>query len=206
VRRKEVWWLRLCYHVFYRLIAGLSDTRLPLDAGDFGLMSRRVVDQIRAMPEHHRYLRGLRTWVGFRQTGIPVERDERYAGEPQYHALKLLKLAADGIFSFSVVPLRFATLVGTGAILLSMLYAIYALYVRLARGQTPQGFTALIVAITFLAGVQLFFMGIIGEYIGRLFEASKARPTYVVAEKFGGVRADTTAHKTHAAMRAYPGR
>lgn len=205
IRRKEVWWLRLSYHLFYRLIAGLSDTRLPLDAGDFGLMSRRVVDEIRAMPEHHRYLRGLRTWVGFRQTGIPVERAERYAGESKYSALKLLKLATDGIFSFSVVPLRFATLVGTGAILLSMVYAIYALYVRIAQGQTPQGFTALIVAITFLAGVQLFFMGIIGEYIGRLFEASKARPVYVVAERFGGVRASSAAHKGQKAISAYPG-
>jgi glycosyltransferase involved in cell wall biosynthesis len=206
VRRKEAWWLRLSYHVFYRLIASLSDTRLPLDAGDFGLMSRRVVDEVRAMPEHHRYLRGLRTWVGFRQTGIPIERDERYAGEPKYSPMKLLKLAADGIFSFSTVPLRFATLVGAGAISLSMAYAIYALYVRLVRGQTPQGFTALIIAITFLAGVQLFFMGIIGEYIGRLFEASKARPNYIVAEKFGGVRSGSFHPAEQIRVKAYPER
>lgn len=206
IRRKEVWWLRACYHLFYRLIAGLSDTRLPLDAGDFGLMSRRVVDEIRAMPEHHRYLRGLRTWVGFRQTGIPVERAQRYAGESKYGALKLLKLATDGIFSFSVVPLRFATPLGVGGICVSILYTIYALYVKLFHGITPRGFTTLIVAIAFLAGVQLFFMGIIGEYIGRLFEASKARPVYVVAERFGGVRADSITHKGQAAMGAYPGR
>ena len=188
LRRKEVWWLQLCYYVFYRLIAALSNIQLPLDAGDFGLMSRRVVDEVRAMPEHHRYLRGLRTWVGFRQTGIPIERHERYAGRPKYNALKLFKLATDGIFSFSIVPLRFATLVGACAIALALVYAGVAVYVRLAHGQTPQGFTALIMAITFLSGIQLFFLGIIGEYIGRLFEASKARPTYVIAEKFGGAR------------------
>lgn len=206
VRRKEVWWLRLSYQVFYRLIAGLSDTRLPLDAGDFGLMSRRVVDEIRSMPEHHRYLRGLRTWVGFRQTGIAVERAERFAGEPKYTPLGLLKLATDGIFSFSIVPLRFATLLGVGTIGLSILYAIYALYAKLFHGFTPRGFTTLIMAVTFLAGVQLFFMGIIGEYVGRLFEASKGRPNYVVADKFGGVRPNRALRAGRALAQSYPGR
>jgi glycosyltransferase involved in cell wall biosynthesis len=185
MHRKEVWWLRLCYYIFYRLVGSLSDTRLPLDAGDFGLMSQRVVDQLRRMPEHHRYLRGLRTWVGFKQAGIPVERGQRHAGESKYSAWKLLRLASDGIFSFSIMPLRFAAIVGMGAIFLSGIYAIYSLYIKLFRGQSPQGFTALIISITFLAGVQLFSMGIIGEYVGRLFEASKARPPYIIAEKFG---------------------
>jgi dolichol-phosphate mannosyltransferase len=185
VQRKEVWWLRFCYYIFYRLLGSLSDIRLPLDAGDFGLMSRRVVNEIRRMPEHHRYLRGLRTWVGFKQAGIQVERAERYAGESKYSALKLLRLATDGIFSFSIMPLRLAAAVGMGAIALSIFYVVYSLYVKLVRGQSPQGFTALVVSITFLAGVQLFFMGIIGEYVGRLFEASKSRPPYIIAEKFG---------------------
>ena len=206
VGRKESMWLRFCYFLFYRLIGTLSKLHLPLDVGDFGLMSRRVVDEIRRMPEQHRYLRGLRTWVGFRQTGIPVERAERYAGEPKYSTIKLLKLAVDGIFSFSIVPLRFAALVGTGAISFSALYALYALYVRLAHDQTPQGFTALIVAIVFLAGVQLFFMGIIGEYIGRLFEASKARPNYIVAERFGGARAAHTILARPGVAETYPER
>lgn len=206
MRRKEVWWLRLCYYAFYRLITALSDARLPLDAGDFGLMSRRVVDEIRAMPEHHRYLRGLRSWVGFRQTAIPVERAGRYAGEPKYSPLKLLKLAADGIFSFSIVPLRFATLLGALTMSLAMVYAVYSLYVKFVEGRSPIGFTALIIAIIFLAGVQLFFMGIIGEYVGRLFEASKARPNYIVAEKFGGVRAGLVAEaSSRVAARTYPG-
>lgn len=189
VQRKEVWWLRLCYYVFYRLITALSGIRLPLDAGDFGLMSRRVVDQLLEMPEYHRYLRGMRTWIGFRQIGIPIERAERRAGEPKYSTLKLLKLASDGIFSFSIVPLRFAAILGAGAIVLSAAYAGFAVYARLFLNRSPQGFTAIIFAITFLAGVQLFFMGVIGEYVGRLYEASKARPVYIVAHQFGGKRA-----------------
>ena len=117
--RKEGWYLRLCYYLFYRLQTLLSETRLPLDAGDFGLISRRVVEQLRRMPEHHRYLRGLRSWVGFRQIGIPVERAERHSGRSKYGMLKLLKLASDGIFAFSIVPLRAAALLGTLAISLS---------------------------------------------------------------------------------------
>jgi polyisoprenyl-phosphate glycosyltransferase len=186
VQRKEVWWLRACYYLFYRLITALSGVRLPLDSGDFGLMSRRVVNQLREMPEYHRYLRGMRTWVGFRQIGIPIERAERHAGEPKYSTVKLLKLASDGIFSFSIVPLRFAAILGAIAIVLAAGYAAFAVYARVFLNRSPQGFTALIFAITFLAGVQLFFMGVIGEYVGRLYEASKARPVFIVADKFGG--------------------
>src|SRR5271155_1604550 len=179
VNRKESWWLRVCYYVFYRLLASLSSVQLPLDAGDFGLMSRRVVDEIRKMPEHHRYLRGLRTWVGFRQIGIPIERSARRAGRTKYSPLKLLKLASDGIFAFSTVPLRAAAILGATATGLSVLYSIYALYVKFWL-HSPQGFTALILAITFLSGVNLFFLGIIGEYIGRIYEEAKDRPHYVV--------------------------
>jgi polyisoprenyl-phosphate glycosyltransferase len=187
VGRKEFWLLRFCYYVFYRLITLLSDIHLPLDAGDFGLLSRPVVDLLRRMPEYHRYLRGMRTWIGFRQIGVHVERSDRYAGKPKYSALKLLKLAADGIFSFSIVPLRFAAVLGAMAIFLSTIYGVYAVYGKIFLSQTPRGFTTLIASIIFLAGVQLFFLGIIGEYIGRLFEASKARPIYIVARQFGRV-------------------
>src|SRR5262249_26113835 len=123
--RKESWWLQLCYVLFYRLQAGLSETRLPLDAGDFGLMSRRVVHEIRRMPEQHRYLRGLRSWVGFRQFALPVDRHERHSGKCKYGFFKLIKLAADGIFAFSVVPLRAATLIGVLAVGLATAYAGY---------------------------------------------------------------------------------
>jgi polyisoprenyl-phosphate glycosyltransferase len=179
INRKESWWLRLCYWIFYRMLATLSSIELPLDAGDFGLLSARVVDEIRRMPEHHRYLRGLRTWVGFRQIGVPIERSARHAGRTKYGPFKLLKLASDGIFAFSIVPLRAAAIVGAMAIALSSLFALYALYAKFWL-HSPQGFTALILAITFLSGINLFFLGIIGEYVGRVYEEAKARPHYVV--------------------------
>jgi len=183
--RKEGWWLKLCYFLFYRLQSMLSETRLPLDAGDFGLMSRRVVDHLRRMPERQRYLRGLRSWVGFRQVGLPVDRAERYSGDSKYSLLKLLRLASDGIFAFSTVPLRAATLLGALAIGVSGLYAVYSLYAKFFLSQTPMGFTALVYLITFLSGVLLFFLGIIGEYVGRIYEEIKARPVYIVQKTFG---------------------
>jgi glycosyltransferase involved in cell wall biosynthesis len=184
VNRKEPWWLRMCYYGFYRLLATLSSIELPLDSGDFGLMSRRVVDEIRRMPEHHRYLRGMRTWVGFRQIGVPVERAARHAGRTKYSPLKLLKLASDGIFAFSIVPLRAAAILGTLAIACSLLFALYSIYAKFWLHASPQGFTALIFVITFLSGMNLFFLGIIGEYVGRVYEEAKARPHYVVRRVF----------------------
>lgn len=207
VRRKEPWLLRLCYFVFYRLMAGLSDTRLPLDSGDFGLMSRRVIDEVRRMPEHHRYLRGMRSWVGFRQIGIPVERAERHSGRSKYRFLGLLKLAADGIFAFSIVPIRAAALVGAFVMFLSFLYVLYALYAKIFEHISPQGFTGLLVAVTFLSGVVLFFLGVIGEYVGRIYEETKARPQYIVARRAGAPRdhaqqSDNSAQAPHSTRAA----
>ncbi len=179
VNRKEAWWLRFCYYAFYRLLAALSSVHLPLDSGDFGLMSRRVVDEVRRMPEHHRYLRGMRSWVGFRQIGVPMERAARQAGSTKYNPIKLLKLASDGIFAFSIAPLRAAAIMGAIAIGVSFLFAMYAIYAKFWL-HSPQGFTALLVVMTFLSGVNLFFLGIIGEYVGRVYEESKGRPHYVV--------------------------
>jgi len=195
VRRKEPLLLRLCYFVFYRLMATLSDIRLPLDSGDFGLMSRRVMDQVRRMPEHHRYLRGMRSWVGFRQVGIPVERAERHSGKSKYSIVRLMKLAADGIFAFSIVPIRAAALLGAFVMLLSLLYVCFALYAKLFLHESPQGFTALLIAVTFLSGIVLFFLGIIGEYVGRIYEETKARPQYVIGRIVGrsGIRGESNA-------------
>jgi dolichol-phosphate mannosyltransferase len=148
-------------------------------------MSRRVVDALKATPERLRFVRGLRSWVGFRQLGIDVERDERHAGSPKYGPIKLIKLAFDGIFAFSMVPLRAATALGGLAILASSLFALYALYKRLVLDQSPEGFTALLLAVVFLAGVQLLFLGLIGEYVGRVYEEAKGRPVYVVARIIG---------------------
>ncbi|HEX6669574.1 MAG TPA: glycosyltransferase, partial [Gemmatimonadales bacterium] len=170
---------------FYRLIARMSALDLPLDAGDFGLMSRRVVEQLRRAPEHHRYLRGLRRWVGFRQTGIIVERSARAAGSSKYTPAKLLKLALDGIFAFSIVPLRAAALLGALAVVTSCLFALYSLYAKLVLHQSPRGFTALVLVVTFLSGLQLLFLGLIGEYLGRVYEEVKGRPLYIVDRVIG---------------------
>lgn len=180
VRRKERWPLRFSYFLFYRLIASVSNVRLPLDAGDFALLSRRVVDNLCAIPERHRYLRGLRTWVGFRQTGIAIERSERAVGESKYGPVKLFSLAFDGIFAFSMAPLRAASLLGATTVLGAVLFAAYSVYVKLVMGKSPTGFTALIVAVALLSGVQLLVLGVIGEYLGRVYEETKGRPQYVI--------------------------
>jgi glycosyltransferase involved in cell wall biosynthesis len=195
VRRKEPLPLRICYFVFYRMMAKLSDIRLPLDSGDFGLMSRRVVDQLKKMPEHHRYLRGMRSWVGFRQTGIPVERAKRHSGRSKYSVVRLMKLAFDGIFAFSIVPIRAAALLGASVMFLSTLYVLYSLYTKIFLKQSPQGFTALIVAITFLSGMVLFFLGVVGEYVGRIYEETKGRPSYVIGRFTGNLQRNNDAGK-----------
>lgn len=183
--RKERWWLRGSYFLFYRLLDRLSTVRVPLDSGDFGLLSRRVVDQLNRMPEHHRFLRGMRTWVGFRQTSIAVDRDERHAGTSKYTFSKLLGLAFDGIFAFSIVPIRAAALLGALVVALSAVFGAYSVWAKLFMHQSPRGFTALTLLITFLSGVQLFFLGVIGEYVGRVYEQSKGRPIYIVDQIIG---------------------
>jgi dolichol-phosphate mannosyltransferase len=180
VQRKEGWVLRACYFIFYRMLALVAAVRLPVDAGDFALLSRRVVDALKQIPEHQRYLRGLRTWVGFRQTGVAVERAARGAGRSKYSTWRLLKLALDGLLSFSMAPLRAAAALGLLVIASSTLFAVYAVYVRLIGGRTPEGFTMLIVVMTFMSGVQLLFLGVIGEYLGRVYDEVKGRPQYFV--------------------------
>ena len=183
--RQESWLRRAAYRTFYRLISTLSDTDLPLDSGDFALLGAPVVATLRGLPEHERYLRGLRAWVGFRQVGIDVDRAARFAGKPKYSTWKLIKLALDGVCSFSIVPLRAAAVTGALAIAASAAFALYAIYVRLAVGEVPAGFTASLLIMTFLSGVQLLFLGIIGEYLGRVYGEAKGRPPYIVARVLG---------------------
>lgn len=192
-KRKEPWYLRGCYALFYRVAAQVAEVELPLDAGDFGLMSRRVVDHLRKLKEHHRFMRGLRSWVGFRQVGVVVERGERHAGASKYTAWRLLKLASDGIIAFSVIPIRAAALLGAVAIGAAGIFSLYSTVIRIAGWQVPRGFTALTVLITFLSGVNLLFLGIIGEYVGRIYDEVKARPIYVVAEVVAAGRAQGVA-------------
>lgn len=185
-RRKEALWLRFSYWAYYRLLSRMAKPALPLDAGDFSLMSRRVVDHIRRSPERHRYLRGLRAWAGFRQIGLPVERAERHAGTSKYSLGRLVNLGLDGIFSFSIIPIRAAAFLGAAAMVLTVLFALYAVYAKVVLDRSPQGFTALIVVVTFVSGVLLFFLGIIGEYVGRIYQEVKARPIYLVDRVLGG--------------------
>jgi polyisoprenyl-phosphate glycosyltransferase len=194
-RRKEGWALRTYYALFYRIMSYLANIELPVNSGDFCLMSRRVVDELKLAPERHRYLRGLRTWVGFRQTGIEVERDRRFAGQPKYTIVKLFQLAFDGIFAFSVVPLRAATVAGVCATSLATLFAIYSLYVKLFGWDPPPGFTAAILTTIFLSGVQLLFLGVIGEYLGRIYEEIKRRPHYIVRQVVSRVEPDAPDHR-----------
>jgi len=186
-QRQESWYLRLSYFLFYRLAAALSDVRLPLDSGDFAILSRRVVDAMRQAHERQRYLRGLRSWVGFRQTGIVIDRPGRHAGRSKYTPLKLFKLAMDGIFAFSIVPLRAALVFGLLAIMASLAYAVYAILARLVfEKNPPPGFASVVVVMVFLAGVQLLLLGVVGEYVGRIYEEVKGRPHYIVQKVIRG--------------------
>lgn len=180
INRKENALLRLSYHLAYRFISLLSALRLPLDAGDFALLSRRVVDALRQMPERHRYVRGLRAWVGFRQIGIDVERAARSSGRTKYSLAKLVRLAVDGIVSFSIIPLRASILIGLAGICASVAYTVYAVVMKLFYDRSPAGFTALVVVIVFLAALQFVVLGVLGEYIGRVYEETKRRPLYLV--------------------------
>lgn len=178
--RKESPLLRFCYATFYRILRSLSDTEIPLDAGDFSLMSRRVVEQLRSNREHRRFIRGLRAWIGFKQKGIALPREARKHGESKYSWYKLIRLAADGVFSFSTTPIRVATVIGVIATASSALYALYVILEKLFLGTSPKGFTAIVVLISFFFGLQVIILGIIGEYIGRIYEEVKGRPLYIV--------------------------
>jgi polyisoprenyl-phosphate glycosyltransferase len=184
--REEGLLLRAAYRVYYRLMSALSEVPVPVDSGDFALLGAPVVAALRRMPERQRYLRGLRAWVGFKQVGVDVQRKARAAGRPKYTTWKLMQLALDGICSFSTVPLRAAALTGFIAIVAACAFSIYAVYMRIASGTVPVGFTASLIITTLLSGVQLLFLGVIGEYLGRVYAEAKGRPTYVVAEIVGG--------------------
>lgn len=180
--REEGLILRTSYRFFYRLLSSIAEVNLPLDAGDFALLGAPVIAAIRRLPERDRYLRGLRAWVGFTQVGVDVPRRARFAGKAKYSTWKLITLALDGFCSFSIVPLRAAALVGMVAIVLSAVFAAYSIYVRIMVGAVPAGFTASLLVMTFLSGVQLLFLGVIGEYLGRIYGEAKGRPPYVVAD------------------------
>jgi dolichol-phosphate mannosyltransferase len=184
-KRKESVFKRGAYKAFYWLLKRVSYLDIPLDSGDFSLIDRRVVDLLKRMPERNRFVRGLRTWVGLRQTGLEYARAARYAGESKYSLTKLVRLAFDGLVSYSYAPLRLVSNLGLLVSLSALAYMTYLLVVRLLGDRTIQGWTSTVVIVLFLGGIQLMALGIIGEYIGRIFEEVKQRPHYVVAELVG---------------------
>jgi dolichol-phosphate mannosyltransferase len=184
-RRKESWAKVLAYKAFYWILRRVSYLDIPLDSGDFSLMDRRVVDLMATMPERNRFVRGLRTWVGLRQTGFEYERDARFAGESKYSFTKLLRLAFDGLVSYSFAPLRMVSNLGMLVSLSALAYMLYLMIARLFGDTTIQGWTSTVVIVLFLGGIQLLSLGIIGEYIGRIFDEVKQRPQYVVSESLG---------------------
>ena len=179
-KRKESWLKRACYYLFYRLLGVLSNTDIPLDAGDFCLMDRCVVDQLRRLPEHGRFVRGLRAWVGFRQEPLEYERSARFAGKEKYTGIKLVRLAVNGMLSFSYMPLRLATFIGVIVSLASFLEALRIIYLKLFTNRFITGIAALSVFVLFLGGMILLSLGLVGEYVGRLYEEVKRRPNYIV--------------------------
>jgi glycosyltransferase involved in cell wall biosynthesis len=176
---------RVCYVTFYRILAWLSDYPIPLDTGDFRLMDRRVVEVVRSMPEHQRFLRGMISWVGFRQEALAYDRDGRIGGEPKYTFQKLFQLATDGIMSFSIKPLRVAIWLASAAALGALALMGYVLFALFIMKSAPQGWTSLMVVVLLTSSAQLLVLGIVGEYLGRVFLQGKNRPMYVVGETLG---------------------
>jgi polyisoprenyl-phosphate glycosyltransferase len=179
-KRKEGLVKKISYHIFYRILKSISYVEIPLDSGDFSLVSRRVVDVMNKMPEESRYMRGMRTWIGFKQIGFEYERDSRMAGDSKYSFKALFKLAYNGIFNFSEFPIKFITKLGLFTILISVIYLVMTLVQKYVYHTVPQGFTALLIAIVLFSGVQLISLGIIGEYVLRIFFQVKGRPLFIV--------------------------
>jgi glycosyltransferase involved in cell wall biosynthesis len=191
IRTKRKEWIikRFFYVTFYRLLKKISTITIPLNAGEFCLMDNAIVSLLREMPERNRYLPGLRTWVGFQQIGVEFEREARGSGKSGYSFFKLLRYAADGLFSFSYLPLQVAYILGLIFSIFSLVFAIYISIRKILLGIQVPGWTALMVAVLLLGGIQLIILGFTGEYIGRIFDETKRRPKYIVAER-GGVESN----------------
>ena len=187
IRRKGVGPLkRTAYYLYYRILRGLTDIEVPPDTGDFCLMDRKIVDLLNAMPERNRYVRGLRAWLGFKQTAILFDRPARFAGETKYPFRRMVALAVDGILSLSKAPLRLAMYFGFFASAVSFALLIYFVLERLfGPGNLARGWASTIVVILFLGGVQLICLGVIGEFIGRIYDEVKQRPLYIVGRSTG---------------------
>ena len=181
-REGETWFKKTTASMFYRLIFKITDVKIPLDTGDFRLLDRRVVDVMNTMHEKHRFLRGMSSWVGFRQIGVPYKRAARFAGTTKYPFRKMLQLALNAITSFSYFPLQLATYLGFIAAALAIVAIPVVAIMRLAGSQAFIGQTTALISVLFLGGVQLIFLGVLGEYVGRIYDEVKGRPLYTVSE------------------------
>jgi polyisoprenyl-phosphate glycosyltransferase len=176
---------RLAYRAFYRVLGRLGAIEIPRDAGDFGVMSRRVVDHLNAMPERRRFVRGLRAWVGFRQAGLPIDRAPRLSGRPKFTLPKLMALALDGLIGFSDAPLRWAGGVGLVTVLVALVMVVGGMSRWVAGADLPAGWFWVGTMLAFSAGVQLLFLAILGEYVGRILQEVNGRPLYLVRRRIG---------------------
>ena len=184
--RKENAIKRFSYFLFYRLLKLVANISIPLDSGDFCVMSKRVVTILNALPERNRFIRGLRSWVGFKQVGIEYDRDNRHAGKSKYTLHKMFKLAFDGIFSFSYVPLQLLTFAGFIFFVLSIIGSVVTIYVKLFTSvYIPRGFPTTIITILFIGGINMLALGVMGEYIGRIYDEVKHRSPYIIESMLG---------------------
>jgi dolichol-phosphate mannosyltransferase len=184
-RHGETFFKRWTARLFYRLHNQLSETKLPLDAGDFRLLDRQVVEVLLQMPERDRFLRGMISWLGFKQVAVMFERAPRHAGVSKYPLFKMLRFAIDGVISFSFTPLRLALWVGFLSLGVAFIAFVYAIIIRLYTDNWVRGWASIFTAVLFLGGIQLVTLGIVGEYIGRIYAEVKHRPLYVVQERLG---------------------
>ena len=195
-KRKENVFKRACYAAFYRTLRAIAEIDVPLDAGDFCLMDRRVVDVLISLPERNRFLRGLRSWVGFRQAAIEYERDARHAGETKYTFRKLIRLAFSGYFGFSAAPLRAAAWLGVLSAGGGFLLIVWAVTAKLRGVPIPQGWASTVALILFSGGVQLLMLGVIGEYLSRVYDEVRRRPNYIVRSRTGSASENSSHTKS----------
>lgn len=181
-RKGETWFKLVTAKYFYKFLNYMSEIDIPKDTGDFRIIDRKVADVFQQMTERNRFIRGMISWVGFKQTYIEYERDERFAGETKYPLKKMLKFASDGIISFSTKPLKMVMILGFLSVFVSIAVLLYALIVKIFGINVEPGWTSIMVAITFFSGIQLLGLGIVGQYLARIYDESKNRPIYIVRD------------------------
>jgi glycosyltransferase involved in cell wall biosynthesis len=196
-RQGESWLKRFTANAFYRIIDSISRVTIPRDTGDFRLLDRRVVEAIKTLPERNRFMKGLFAWVGFKQTSVLFDRPSRHKGETKWNYWRLWNFALDGITSFSLLPLKVWSYIGLLVAIPSFFYASFLVLRTLLLGADLPGYASIMVAVLFLGGVQLVSLGVIGEYLGRVYEEVKGRPLYLVRETYGFDSSPAVNHKVH---------